>query len=248
MPIIGDCRGYLMATVSFRITDELKRELDELSAEKGYHLSKLFRRAIEDLRDTMRHGPDGGAFDLSLKDRLILSNQYRILELLDKERASEHVEHRAVLTHAQETHYVTLLEDFSNALNLDVTREVMDILAMFTRLRLSYDHLGGPASIVEEGIEFSGFNPEFEAEALSYAQFYMQKLGRHRWLRARDGKGIESSVPMLDVYRRMLSAWKGIGMSKVLTEAEIAEVVNARNGMPGVDVASSDPVSATTRH
>ncbi|WP_339857625.1 ribbon-helix-helix domain-containing protein [uncultured Nisaea sp.] len=68
-----------MATVSFRITDELKRELDELSAEKGYHLSKLFRRAIEDLRDTMRHGPDGGAFDLSLKDRLILSNQYRIL-------------------------------------------------------------------------------------------------------------------------------------------------------------------------
>ena len=57
-----------MATVSFRITDELKRELDELSAEKGYHLSKLFRRAIEDLRDTMRHGPDGGAFDLSLKD------------------------------------------------------------------------------------------------------------------------------------------------------------------------------------
>lgn len=64
-----------MATVSFRISAESKREFDELSAEKGYHLSKLFRKAIEGLRDAMRHGPDGGAFDLSLKDRLILGNQ-----------------------------------------------------------------------------------------------------------------------------------------------------------------------------
>lgn len=237
-----------MATVSFRITDELKRELDDLSAEKGYHLSKLFRRAIEDLRDTMRHGPDGGAFDLSLKDRLILSNQYLILEHLDKEHAAEHGEHRKVLTRAQETHYVTLLEDFSNALNLDVTREVMDILAMFTRLRLSYDHLGGQTSIAVKGIEFSGFNSEFEAEALSYAQFYMQKLGRHRWLRSEDAQGIESSVPMLDVYRRMLSTWQGIGMSKVLSESEIGEIVNARNGIQSVDPGSTGRAPASTRH
>lgn len=237
-----------MATVSFRITDELKRELDELSAEKGYHLSKLFRRAIEDLRDTMRHGPDGGAFDLSLKDRLLLSNQYRILELLDKEGAAEHEEHRAVLTRAQETHYVTLLEDFSNTLNLELTGEVMDILALFSRLRLSFDHLDGQTSIAEEGIEFSGFHPEFEREMLSYAQFYMQKLGRHRWLRGGDGQGIESSVPMLDVYRRMLSAWKGIGMAKVLSESEISDIVNARNGIQGVDVQPTGRDSASTRH
>lgn len=237
-----------MATVSFRITDELKRELDELSAEKGYHLSKLFRRAIEDLRDTMRHGPDGGAFDLSLKDRLVLSNQYRILELLDKEHATVHEEHRTVLTRAQETHYVTLLEDFSSALNLDVTREIMDILAMFTRMRMSYDHHGSPAAIAEEGIEFSGFNPEFEGEALSYAQFYMQKLGRHRWLRLDESKSIESSVPMLDVYRRMLSAWKEIGMSKVLSESEVAEIVNARNGMHTNGAPASERASTSTRH
>ncbi|CAN0459710.1 unnamed protein product, partial [Discosporangium mesarthrocarpum] len=204
--------------------------LDELSAEKGYHLSKLFRRAIEDLRDTMRHGPDGGAFDLSLKDRLLLSNQYLILELLDKEHAAEHGERRRVLTKAQETHYVTLLEDFSNALNLDVTREVMDILAMFTRLRLSYDHLGDRASIPDEGIDFAGFHAEFEGEMLSYAQFYMQKLGRDSWLKEGEGSGVESDVPMLDVYRRMLAAWKRVGMSKVLSEPEIAEIVNARHG------------------
>lgn len=196
----------------------------------------------------MRHGPDGGAFDLSLKDRLMLSNQYMILELLDKERATEHGEHRKVLTRAQETHYVTLLEDFSNALNLDMTREVMDILAMFTPLRLSYDHLGGETSIAEEGIEFSGFNPEFEAEALSYAQFYMEKLGRHRWLRSEEVRGIESAVPMLDVYRRMLSAWQEIGRMKVLSESEIAGIVNARNGVQNTDAASSGRVPASTRH
>lgn len=233
-----------MATVSFRITDELKRELDELSAEKGYHLSKLFRRAIEDLRDTMRHGPDGGAFDLSLKDRLLLSNQYRILELLDKEGATAHAEHRTVLTGAQEMHYVTLLEDFSNALNLGIAREVMDILGMFSRLRLSYENLGGQTSIPAEGIDFSGFHPEFEAEMLSYAQFYMEKLGRHLWLKSADGKGIESSVPMLDVYRRMLSAWQRIGVAKVLSESEVSEIVNARNGIPGLGATVSGGVSS----
>jgi uncharacterized protein YfbU (UPF0304 family) len=237
-----------MATVSFRITDELKRELDELSAEKGYHLSKLFRRAIEDLRDTMRNGPDGGAFDLSLKDRLLLSNQYLILEMLDKEHATEHGERRKVLTGAQETRYMTLLEEFSNALNLEVTREVMDVLAMFTRLRLSYNHLGGRTSIAEEEIAFSGFNPEFEAEELGYAQFYMQKLGRHSWLNDGSATGIESSVPMLDVYRRMLSAWREIGMSKVLSEAEVAEVVNARNGMPATGAPASNRASTSTHH
>ncbi len=69
---------------------------------------------------------------------------------------------------------------------------------------------------------------------LSYAQFYMEKLGRHRWLKSADGKGIESSVPMLDVYRRMLSAWQRIGVSKVLSESEVSEIVNARNGIPGL--------------
>jgi uncharacterized protein YfbU (UPF0304 family) len=228
-----------MATVSFRITDELKRELDELSAEKGYHLSKLFRRAIEDLRDTMRHGPDGGAFDLTLKDRLVLSNQYRILELLDAESSADYAGCRAVVTGGQETHYVTLLEDFANALNLRVAREVMDILAKFSRLRLSYDHLGGQTSLPDKGMDFAGFHPDFEAEMLSYAQFYLAKLGRHRWLKKADGRGLESAVPMLDVYRRMLSTWQGIGDSKVLSEAEIGEIVNAGNGIQDMTKPSS---------
>tara|TARA_R110000868_G_scaffold39376_1_gene137068 strand:+ start:28285 stop:28998 length:714 start_codon:yes stop_codon:yes gene_type:complete len=219
-----------MATVSFRISDELKRELDELSAEKGYHLSKLFRKAIEDLRDAMRHGPDGGAFDLSLKDRLMLSNQYRILEKLDPDHAERHATHREILTSALETHYVTLLDGFTNDLNLEVSHEVMDILAMFTRLRLSYDHLGGSSSIQPQDIEFSGFDPQFEGEMLSFAQFYIQKLGRHRWLGEALGNALESAMPMQDIYRRMLVAWRAIGISKVLTVDEIKTIVAARSG------------------
>lgn len=222
-----------MATVSFRISDELKRELDELSAEKGYHLSKLFRKAIEDLRDAMRHGPDGGTFDLSLKERLMLANQYRILELLDTEQAVKHAGNREILAGAVETHYVTLLEDFSNTINLGVAREVMDILAMFTRLRLSYNHLGGQNTVVEQEIKFGGFDPQFEHEMLGYAQFYMKKLGRHRWLNEGLGDGLESSMPMLDIYRRMMVAWRAIGVSKVLDDTEINRIVAARGGHSG---------------
>lgn len=234
-----------MATVSFRISDELKRELDELSAEKGYHLSKLFRKAIEDLRDAMRHGPDGGTFDLSLKERLLLANQYRILELLDPDHAAKHADNRQILAGAVETHYVTLLEDFSNAINLEVSREVMDILAMFSRLRLSYEHLDGANTLDQHAIAFSGFHPQFEHEMLSYAQFYMKKLGRHRWLSDGVGDGLESSMPMLDIYRRMLAEWKAIGMAKVLDNSEINRIVAARGGQPGTSPVPGGQLSAS---
>ena len=47
---------------------------------------------------------------------------------------------------------------------------------------------------------------------------------------------------MLDVYRRMLSAWQRIGVSKVLSESEVSEIVNARNGIPGLGVTVSGGV------
>lgn len=237
-----------MATVSFRISDELKRELDELSAEKGYHLSKLFRKAIEDLRDAMRHGPDGGTFDLSLKERLLLANQYRILELLEPEQAAKHAGSREILAGAVETHYVTLLEDFSNAINLDVSCEVMDVLEMFTRLRLSYEHLGTRNTVDEREIEFGGFHPKLEHEMLSYTQFYMKKLGRHRWLGDTLGEGLESGVPMLDVYRRMMAVWRIVGASKVLDDNEINQIVAARGGHSGGSPISDDQHSASARN
>jgi uncharacterized protein YfbU (UPF0304 family) len=67
---------------------------------------------------------------------------------------------------------------------------------------------------------------------LGFARFYMKKLGRHRWLSETLGEGLESSAPMLDIYRRMLAAWKSVGMSKVLSDAEIVQIVAARGGHP----------------
>lgn len=219
-----------MATVSFRVSDELKKELDILSAEKGFHLSKLFRMAIEDIRDAMRHGPAGGTFDLSLKERLSLANQYRILELLDKEGADRHRENRDILTSGKETHYAVLLESFDGAPSLDVIREVMDILAMFTRLRLSADLLDGIDGVEDADIQFGGFHPDLEAALLSFTRFYVMKLGRHVWLCEQLSPGLESAAPMADIYRRMLAAWREYNPVKLLTQEEILSIVAARRG------------------
>ena len=62
-----------MATVSFRVNDELKRELDELSAEKGINLSKVFRQALAKIKDELLYGSyERAGLQLSLKERLIL--------------------------------------------------------------------------------------------------------------------------------------------------------------------------------
>jgi uncharacterized protein YfbU (UPF0304 family) len=153
--------------------------------------------------------------------------------MLDEKQSRRHAVHREILTTALETHYVTLLDDSTNDPNLDVSHEVMDILAMFTRLRLSFEHLAGASAVSAQDIEFSGFHPQFESEMLGFARFYMKKLGRHRWLSETLGEGLESAAPMLDVYRRMLAVWKSIGMSKVLTDAEIVQIVAARAGLAG---------------
>lgn len=154
--------------------------------------------------------------------------------MMDEKQSRRHAVHREILTTALETHYVTLLDDFTNDLNLDVSHEVMDnILAMFTRLRLSFEHLTGASAVSAQDMEFSGFHPQFESEMLGFARFYMKKLGRHRWLSETLGEGLESAAPMLDVYRRMLAVWKSIGTSKVLTDAEIVQIVAARAGLAG---------------
>lgn len=218
-----------MATVSFRVNDELKRELDELSAEKGINLSKLFRQALENIKDDLLFGShERAGLQLTLKDRLLLSNQYRVLELLDPDAGGTHRRHRDIVEHGYEIHYRSLADDFNADLNLDLCREVLDVLDMYAALTLSYRHAGDVSGIDEAGIRFEGFSSDFEDEMLAYARYFILKLDRYPALRDGAAGNFLSTGPMLDIYRRMLKVWTEIGRDRLLTGAEIARIVDAR--------------------
>ena len=218
-----------MATVSFRVSDELKRELDELSAEKGINLSKLFRLALEKIKDELLFGSyERATLQLSLKDRLFLSNQYRILESLDPSAVARYRQNRDIVENGYEVHYPTLAESFHAGMNFDLCREVLDVLDMFAILRLSYDAAGAPAGIDKTGLRFDGFSSDFEEEMLAYVRYFILKLDRYPSLRTSEEDNFAAPAPMLEVYRRMLKVWDDVGRHRLLSSAELARVVEAR--------------------
>jgi uncharacterized protein YfbU (UPF0304 family) len=218
-----------MATVSFRVSDELKRELDELSAEKGINLSKLFRLALEKIKDELLFGSyERATLQLSLKDRLFLSNQYRILECLDPGAVAHHRHNREIVEKGYEVRYPALAETFRAGIDIDLCREALDILDMFALLGLSYDAAGAPAGVDRLALRFDGFNADFEEELLAYVRYFILKLDRYPSLRASDDDNFAARAPMLEVYRRMLAVWDEIGRGRLMTSAEIARIAEAR--------------------
>jgi uncharacterized protein len=85
-----------MATVSFRIDNHLKERLDHLADRRGLNLSHILRTALADKIDALeREAGLPAAAGFSVKDRLVLANQYRILAALypgERERYLERVE------------------------------------------------------------------------------------------------------------------------------------------------------------
>ena len=217
-----------MATVSFRVNDELKRELDELSAEKGINLSKVFRQALAKIKDELLYGSyERAGLQLSLKERLIL---YRALELLDPDALERHRRHRDIVENGYEIHYLSLADDFSGSMNVDLCREVLDVLDMFGIARLSFNALEDPSGLDEDGLRFDGFSSDFEEEMLAYARYFILKLGRYPSLRTDESTNFSSDAPMIDIYRQMISVWNGLGRDRLLSKEEIALLVDGRNG------------------
>jgi hypothetical protein len=93
---------------------------------------------------------------LSLEERLILRNQYRMLERLDPEAKDECRYAIKVLEGGYEYQYFTL--EFGEPMSKDECREVMDILEMFRELQVSYEHLVDKAGLDAGAISFRGFD------------------------------------------------------------------------------------------
>jgi len=223
-----------MATVSFRVSDDLKRELDELSSEKGTNLSKLFRLALEKIKDELLFGSyERATLQLSLKDRLVLSNQYRILECLDPGAVAKYRHSRDIVEQGYEVDYPSLADSFQAEMDFDLCREVLDILDMFALMRLSYDAAGKPAALDPAGLRFEGFSSDFEEEMLACARYFIFKLGRYPSIQEAEAGNFASAGPMLETYRRMLKTWSDIGRGRLLSAADLGRMLDARVSRQG---------------
>jgi len=141
--------------------------------------------------------------------RWILTNQYRILTNLASEDYEKKHYDRAIdaLESGYEAEYQSFVPWLSGTpMSVDECRGVVDILEMHRELRWSYDDLADNSGIEEHDIQFRGFDGNNESRTLGYARYL---INEHHWAElAGSADDLNSHMPVLDMYQRMLSVWK----------------------------------------
>ncbi len=164
--------------------------------------------------------------ELSLKDRLFLSNQYRILEKLYPEDAEHYGTCRTVVENGFELNYSELTRPLDeNTLSRDECKEVLDILDMYSALHFSYRDLTDKAGIDSKAVQFPGFDSNNEADQLTYARFFVETLGRYEEF---GGQIRNSHMPLIEAYRRMLNAWRTSEDLINLSKTDIERILAAK--------------------
>lgn len=166
--------------------------------------------------------------ELNKKDRLILVNQFLILEKLYPDEADYYEKHRIALQQGYKLHYPWIVENIWEELDEAECRRVLDTLDMYRALRCSYEQLRDKNGINEREIEFPGYDGNNESHYLSYARYFIVDLDRYEELR----KDVEypdfnSHSPMLDKYDRMLAKWVELGKSHDLSNGNIKLILGA---------------------
>jgi uncharacterized protein YfbU (UPF0304 family) len=163
---------------------------------------------------------------LSKIDRILLANQYRILEKLDPFNAEIYASNCKVLEDGFALNYAALDQRFKDGLTAEQCSEAIRILLMFEALHHGYVRSKGAIEAEIDSIAFHGFDGESEAALLAYAAYLIHDEGRFPVL---DREHLDSGTPMLALYRRMLWEWEKSADKYTLEAADIRRIERARS-------------------
>lgn len=170
--------------------------------------------------------------DLTRVERLMISNQFKILEGLYPEDKEYYELHRKAIDEGYKLHYDDVFESLSlDELTEQECREVLDIFNMYRALTFSYEKLEDKSGVEKESIKFRGFdgNDEEEIKRLIYTRYFINDLDRFEELKYdNDRPDFNSHWPMLEKYRSMLSSWFKINKKFELSREEIIRIVDLK--------------------
>lgn len=243
-----------MATVTLRLADQTRDELEQLARGRNSTVSDVLREAIDGLlgRDIDTPRADVPR-SLDIVQRRTLALQHEILARLEPDENEREAHRRSVriLNGGFTTEYSR--EFF--ATNAEIPPAectlVMDLLDMFTVLQVALDKLDDDA-LAEVGdharalLEFSGFDYQNSGES-RLADFAEHLIADGRWDSLAHHFGDEhrcpnSHTPRLDRYRRTLLAY-----DTVIRDRTAADGIRGRDTyLLGVE--DLKKILAATRH
>lgn len=165
--------------------------------------------------------------EFSRKERIILCNQYLILEKLYPEDAEGYAQTRKALECGYVLHYSDLAQNiYEDELSEQECQEVLDILSMYSFLTFAYKNLKDTEGIDEHCIKFDGFDGNNETIRMGYVRYFIKDLGRFQEL---DSSGdFNSHAPRIHRYQKMLREWQLSSDKFKLTKDDIIRITSAR--------------------
>lgn len=158
---------------------------------------------------------------LTFAERLILSNQFTILEKLDPDQAEYYSEAQEIVNRGYEYLYEEINPSvYETAVPHDVGKEVVDILDMFRALEFSCRDLSISARSLR--VDFDGFDGNSNTGHFSLAKFFRRNKGN--WDELKEYPDNSHSSGTLDRYRSMLDRWEKLDRKFELSEEEITEI------------------------
>jgi uncharacterized protein YfbU (UPF0304 family) len=160
---------------------------------------------------------------LSLAERLILTNQFRILAVLNPPEAESYKDLIEITQRGFTSEYSQLFTEIDREeLAAEQCDYVSDVLDMFWNLQDSYDQLQDKAGLNERDVLFPGFDVNNESRFLGYSKFRLKSA----FDGFRAAPGINSHFPTR--YREMLARYESIPAERrrELTAEEISSILD----------------------
>lgn len=224
-----------MATITFRVDDEFRTQLEDLARAQGQSLSDLVRDTLENIllrrTETPPHATDVSPRSLSAYERQMLALQHRILaHVMPPDHADAPTEDCArvegdpayqreraqILEGGYVSEYRDVFISTEPELPASECNFVMDLLDMFRVITYSIERLRGAGEEFDENLEyrlkFAGFDLHDRAEArlLDYVRHLVDE---DHWpevlpLLGRDHDHGNSHAPTRARYERLLGEYR----------------------------------------
>jgi uncharacterized protein YfbU (UPF0304 family) len=158
---------------------------------------------------------------LGRTERLLLYNQYTILQVVDPENRDHYSLLATIISEGYELEYERLWHSIDKPMPSERCRAVLDILQMYRAINDSYSRLSDKSEIDEARVRFQGFDGNNEAEELAYARFTVNRVGRYEEFKEAVNN---SHAPLMHWYNDRLTRWKASADPYNLTREDIVRI------------------------
>jgi uncharacterized protein YfbU (UPF0304 family) len=162
---------------------------------------------------------------LSELERLMLSNQYRILEALYPDERQSFALTREAIEHGYELEYAEIFEQLYEPMSEDVCERVVDILNMHRALHHAWQNIN-TTNLDPQDIKFRGFDGNHETRDMVYTRYLLKDCGKWQELH-QPGHDYNSHMQTAGSYERMIRAWRQSVNKHVLTRVDVERIIAA---------------------